>query len=130
VLAADTVVAIGSEVFGKPADAADAAAMLRRLRGRWHEVITGVAVVGAGREATTAVVSRVLMEDVDDRWIEDYVRSGEPLDKAGAYAIQGRGGRLVAGLVGSYTNVVGLPLRETGDLLASFGVTVRPVASP
>lgn len=129
VLGADTVVALGSDVFGKPADAAEARAMLQRLRGRWHEVVTGLAVVGDGREATAVVVSRVFMEPLDDSWIDRYVASGEPLDKAGAYAIQGEGGRLIAGLVGSYTNVVGLPLRETRALLESFGVPVKRVAA-
>ncbi|MBI1737022.1 MAG: septum formation protein Maf [Candidatus Rokubacteria bacterium] len=122
VLGADTIVCIGTEVFGKPADAGEAREMLRRLRGRWHEVITGVAAVAGDREATVSVVSRVLMAGVDDAAIDAYVATGEPLDKAGAYAIQGAGGSLVAGLVGSYTNVIGLPLAETAALLASFGV--------
>jgi len=127
ILGADTVVALGSEVFGKPADPADARRMLQRLRGRWHEVMTGVAVVADDREATAAVVTRVLMDEVDDGWIDAYVASGEPLDKAGAYAVQGEGGRLITALIGSYTNVVGLPLRETGALLSSFGVAVKRV---
>jgi nucleoside triphosphate pyrophosphatase len=99
---------------------------LRRLRGRAHEVITGVAMVdaGTGREEATAVVTRVTMADVGDDVIEAYVASGEPFDKAGAYAIQGRGGALVAGFVGSYSNVVGLPLAATARLLARFGVEV------
>jgi septum formation protein len=103
--------------------------MLRRLRGREHEVITGVAVVDArtGRTRATAVVSRVRMADYAEADIEAYVATGEPLDKAGAYAIQGRGGGLVAGLQGSYSNVVGLPLEETAGLLAAFGV---PVSAP
>ena len=127
VLGADTIVCLGPERFGKPADAHEAIAMLRRLRGRWHDVITGIAVVAGERAATTAVVSRVLMEPVDDAAITAYVETGEPLDKAGAYAIQGAGGALIAGLVGSYTNVIGLPLEETGALLATFDVPVRPV---
>src|SRR5262245_64344062 len=103
--------------------------MLRRLRARQHEVVTGVAVVNArtGREDATTVVSRVLMADYDEAAIEAYVATGEPLDKAGAYAIQGRGGALVAGLEGSFSNVVGLPLEETARLLAAFGV---PVSAP
>jgi septum formation protein len=125
VLAADTVVGLDAEVFGKPADAADAVAMLRRLRGQWHDVITGVAVVADGGAATAAVVSRVLMEAVDDASIDAYVATGEPLDKAGAYAIQGAGGSLIAGLVGSYTNVIGLPLEATRALLARFDVPLR-----
>lgn len=130
VLGADTVVVLGDEVFGKPLDAADARAMLQRLRGRAHEVITAVALVhvASGREAATAVVSRVVMAPIDDATIDAYVASGEPLDKAGAYAIQGRGGALVVGVAGSYTNVVGLPIRETAGLLRTFGVPLRPEA--
>ena len=128
VLGADTVVVLEGDVFGKPADAAEARSMLHRLRGRWHEVITGIAVVAPGREASAAAVSRVLMDAVDDRMIDEYVASGEPLDKAGAYAIQGAGGRLIRGLVGSYTNVIGLPLEMTRELLESVGVPVRRAA--
>ena len=129
VLGADTIVVVDGVALGKPTDAADARAMLRRLRGREHEVITGVAVVDArsGRTRATAVVSRVRMADYAEADIEAYVATGEPLDKAGAYAIQGRGGGLVAGLQGSYSNVVGLPLEETAGLLAAFGV---PVSAP
>jgi len=99
---------------------------VRRLRGREHEVITGVAVVDArtGRAESTAVTSRVRMADYGEDTIDAYVAGGEPLDKAGAYAIQGAGGALVAGLDGSFTNVVGLPLAETMRLLAAFGVAV------
>jgi len=126
VLAADTVVTIDGQALGKPVDAAEARAMLRRLRGRTHEVITGVAVMDArsGRAERTVVTSRVRMAPYDDRAIDAYVATGEPLDKAGAYAIQGAGGALVAGWEGSYTNVVGLPLAETARLLAVFGVAV------
>lgn len=126
VLGADTIVALDGEALGKPADAADARRMLRRLRGREHEVITAIAVVEApgGRSEAVTVVSRVRMAAYDEAAIEAYVASGEPFDKAGAYAIQGRGGALVAGLDGSFTNVVGLPLEETVRLLAAFGVAV------
>jgi septum formation protein len=126
VLGADTVVTIDGEPLGKPADPDDARRMLRRLRGREHEVITGVAVVDVrtGRAERTAVTSRVRMADYDERALEAYVATGEPLDKAGAYAIQGAGGALVAGYEGSYSNVVGLPLAETARLLTAFGVAV------
>jgi septum formation protein len=129
VLGADTIVVIDGEALGKPAGADEARGMLRRLRGREHEVITGVAVVDArtGRADSVAVVSRVRMADYAESDIETYVASGEPLDKAGAYAIQGAGGTLVAGLDGSFSNVVGLPLAETSELLAAFGV---PVSAP
>ena len=98
VLGADTLVVVDDEVLGKPAGPDDARRMLRRLRGREHRVVTGIAVVDAatGRQATEAVVSRVRMADYPDEAIEAYVASGEPLDKAGAYAIQGQGGALVA----------------------------------
>ena len=124
VLGADTIVVIDGELLGKPAGPDEARAMLRRLRGREHEVITGVAVVDArtGRSDTVSVVSRVRMADYGEAEIAAYVASGEPLDKAGAYAIQARGAALVAGLEGSLSNVVGLPLAETARLLAAFGV--------
>jgi septum formation protein len=127
VVGADTVVVVDGRALGKPVDADDARAMLRRLRGRAHDVITGVAIVdaGTGRAETTAVVTRVTMTDASDAAIEAYVDSGEPLDKAGAYAIQERGAELVAGFVGSYSNVVGLPLVETARLLKRFGVAVN-----
>lgn len=126
VLGADTVVCLGGEPLGKPSGPDEARAMLRRLRGREHEVITGVAVVDArtGRAERTAVTSRVRMGEYGDGAIDAYVATGEPLDKAGAYAIQGAGSALVAGWEGSYSNVVGLPLAETARLLAAFGVAV------
>ena len=106
--------------------------MLVRLRGREHEVVTGLAVVeaGAGREASTTVVSRVLMASYPDATIEAYVASGAPLDKAGGYAIQDLRGELVDALVGSYTNVVGLPLAATRRLLGEFGVAVSERPAP
>jgi septum formation protein len=126
VLGADTVVVVDGQALGKPSSSSDAAAMLRRLRGRVHEVTTGVAVVDAatGREAVRTVTSRVAMRPYSDAEIDAYVATGEPLDKAGAYAIQGAGGTLVAGLEGSRTNVVGLPLSATAALLELFGVVV------
>jgi septum formation protein len=126
VLGADTIVVIDGQAFGKPAGPDEARGMLRRLCGREHEVITGVAVVDArtGRSEATAVVSRVRMAEYGEAEIEAYLATGEPLDKAGAYAIQGRGGALVAGLEGSFSNVVGLPLEETARVLAAFGVPV------
>jgi septum formation protein len=126
VLGADTIVVIDGEALGKPGGPDQARAMLRRLRGRTHEVITGVALVDArtGRAETMSVVSRVRMANYDDAAVEAYVATGEPLDKAGAYAIQSAGGALVDGLEGSLSNVVGLPLAETARLLAAFGVAV------
>ena len=126
VLGADTIVVIDGQALGKPAGPDEARAMLRRLRGREHEVITGLAVVDArtGRSEATAVVSRVRMTEYGEAEIEAYVATDEPLDNAGAYAIQGRGGALVAGLEGSFSNVVGLPLEETARMLVAFGVPV------
>jgi nucleoside triphosphate pyrophosphatase len=132
VLGADTIVAIDGQALGKPAGPEDARAMLRRLRGREHEVITGIAVVdaGSGRAESLAVVSRVRMTEYSDSEIDAYVATGEPLDKAGAYAIQDRGRALVAGHAGSFSNVVGLPLEETARLLAAFGVRVSAPPAP
>jgi len=123
---ADTVVVLDRAVLGKPRDPADAEAMLRTLRGRTHEVITGVAVVDAetGRGERSAVVSAVHMRDAGDAEIAAYVATGEPLDKAGSYAVQGAGGALVAAVEGCYANVVGLPLCETAALLARQGIAV------
>jgi nucleoside triphosphate pyrophosphatase len=130
VLAADTVVVVDDQVLGKPADADDARRMLRRLRDRAHDVITGVAVIDAarGREATTAVVTRVVMAGYDDAALEAYVATGGPLDKAGGYAIQDIPAAWVREVVGPYSNVVGLPLAATGRLLADFAVPLLPGA--
>jgi septum formation protein len=132
VVAADTVVVIDDVVLGKPAGPDEAKAMLVRLRGRQHEVLTGVGLVdaGSGRAVANAVVSRVLMAAYSDATIEEYVASGSPLDKAGAYAIQDLQGALVDAVVGSYTNVVGLPVEATRWLLAGFGVPVNERTEP
>jgi len=132
VVAADTVVVIDDEVLGKPAGSAEARAMLTRLRGRQHQVLTAVGLVdaGSGRAVATAVVSRVLMAAYSDAMIGAYVASGSPLDKAGAYAVQDLQGALVDAVVGSYTNVVGLPVEETRRLLAGFGVPVSARTEP
>jgi septum formation protein len=110
VLAADTVVAVDNRILGKPQDEDDAARMLRLLSGRTHSVITGVCLSGGDfedvRSETTAVQFASLSEDE----IRDYVRSGEPMDKAGAYAIQGRASRWISKIEGDYYNVVGLPV--------------------
>lgn len=126
VLGADTLVVLDGQPLGKPTSRSDARAMLRALRGRSHEVVTAVVVRAAdpaGRELTEAVVSQVLMRDYTDDEIAAYVATGEPDDKAGAYAVQGRGRRLVSRVDGCYTNVVGLPLRTTARLLQAFGLT-------
>lgn len=112
VLAADTVVALGPTIFGKPTDRADAIAILNQLSGVRHEVWTGWCVRQGSRAQAGAVCTRVSFRSLTIREIEAYVDSGEPMDKAGAYAIQGRGGALVDQVEGSYSNVVGLPMAE------------------
>jgi septum formation protein len=124
VLGADTEVVLDGRLLGKPRDAADAARILKALRGRVHEVITGVALVEApaGREETAAVTTRVRMGDYTDAEIEAYIATGEPLDKAGAYAAQGMGGRLIAQVDGCFSNVVGLPVTTTRRMLERWGL--------
>jgi septum formation protein len=124
VLGADTEVVLDGRYLGKPRDAADAVRMLHELGGRTHEVITGVALVEArsGREETAAVTTRVTMVAASDKEIAAYVATGEPLDKAGGYAVQGLGARLVARVDGCVTNVVGLPVETTRRLLARWGL--------
>lgn len=128
VLGADTLVVLDEQPLGKPASRDDARAMLRALRGRSHEVVTAVVVrleVSEGREATATVTSQVRMRSYTDLEIDTYVATGEPDDKAGGYAVQGEGGRLVARVEGCYTNVVGLPLGTTARLLRTFGLAPR-----
>ncbi len=122
VLGADTEVILDDEVFGKPVDAADAAAMLRRLSGRTHQAVSAVSVVSASREAQALVVTEVSFAELDDDEIAAYVASGEAMGKAGAYGIQGRAEQFVTWLAGSYSAVMGLPLYETSRLLRDFGI--------
>jgi septum formation protein len=124
VLAADTTVALANEILAKPADAADAARMLRLLSGTRHRVLTAVAVAFDGRVAMHVSESLVTFRPLDGPSIDAYVASGEPYDKAGGYGIQGRAGAFVQRLEGSYSGVMGLPLFETAELLREFGVTV------
>ncbi len=124
VLAADTEVILDDEVFGKPADAADAARMLRRLSGRTHAVATVVWLLHAGGEASARSLSEVTFAALDDATIEAYLASGEWQGKAGGYAIQGRAAAFIAHLSGSYSGVMGLPLFETAALLRRHGVTI------
>jgi septum formation protein len=124
VLAADTTVALGAEMLAKPADAADAARMLRLLSGTRHRVLTAVAVSFNGRTELRVSESLVTFCALDETRIDAYVASGEPYDKAGGYGIQGRAGAFVERLEGSYSGVMGLPLFETAELLREFGVAV------
>ena len=129
VLGADTTVTIDGLILAKPESLDEARQMLHRLCGREHEILTGVAVVAgkmAGRvgdrSAQAMVASRVLMRHFTAATIEWYIATGEPVDKAGAYAVQGLGGALVEWIEGSYTNAVGLPLDETLSLLHRYGI--------
>jgi len=122
VLGADTEVVLDDEVFGKPADAAHATAMLRRLAGRSHQAISAVWCVSAGREERALSVSEVSFSALSDAEIAAYVASGEPIGRAGAYAIQGRAAAFISGLSGSFSGVMGLPLFETMELLRRFGI--------
>lgn len=131
-LGADTIVVLDGQQLAKPGDAAEARTMLCALRGRTHEVVTGVALLANGRRHLGAVQTRVTMRDYADVEIERYVASGRPLDKAGGYAIQDTDFAPVAMIQGCYLNVVGLPLCEVGRGLARLGWTVAeaPVAAP
>jgi septum formation protein len=121
VLGADTEVVLGDDVFGKPLDAADAAAMLRRLSGRAHRVLSAVWCVSVDREEFALNESEVRFDALSDAQIAEYVSSGESMGRAGAYAIQGRAGAFIRHLAGSYSGVMGLPLCETAQLLRRFG---------
>ena len=124
VVGADTVVVIDGQILGKPRDDEDARRMLRRLSGRTHEVWTGLAVVhrASGRQARAAECTRVTFRQLDEQTLDRYVRTGEGLDKAGAYAVQGLGSLFVTRIEGCYFNVVGLPLARLAMMLEPFGV--------
>lgn len=125
VLCADTTVALGRRIYGKPADAADARRMLAELSGRTHRVITGVAIAwgeGPRQRAIATHVARVRFAPWGASAIARYVDSGEPLGKAGAYAIQGRAAAWIEHIAGSHSGIMGLPLRETALLLARAGL--------
>lgn len=122
VLGADTAVVLDQQILGKPVDRADALATLRRLSGREHQVLSAIAVISAQRSEVRVVSTRVTFRVLADAEIEAYWASGEPCDKAGSYGIQGLGGVFVSQLTGSYSAVVGLPLCETGEMLADFGI--------
>jgi septum formation protein len=120
VLGADTTVVVDNQILAKPVDAADAARMLRLLSGRTHRVITGVAVVTAQRTEVAAEVTGVRFLTLSEEDIADYIATGEPMDKAGAYAIQGRAARWIPRITGDYFNVVGLPLALVSNMLQAI----------
>jgi MAF protein len=123
VLGSDTEVVLGDRVYGKPADAADAAAMLASLAGQTHQVITAVALCGSdGGCEVISVISEVTFAALDAAAIDAYVATGEPMGKAGGYAIQGQAERYVSRLCGSYSGVMGLPLQQTAALLQRHGL--------
>ncbi len=120
VLGADTTVVLGKEIMGKPTDAADAARMLRSLSGQRHEVLTGVCLKRGDRSFAEVESTSVWFSSLTEDQIEWYVRSGEPMDKAGGYAIQGLASRFIPRIDGSYTNVVGLPISLVGRAVLAF----------
>jgi septum formation protein len=124
VLAADTTVVFDDRILGKPDDAAHAARLLRALSGREHQVLTAVVVAQREQVETQISVSQVWFRELSEADIRRYCASGEPLDKAGAYAIQGRAGAWVTRIAGSYSGIMGLPLAETAELLQKFNIPV------
>jgi septum formation protein len=124
VIGADTIVVYKNRILGKPVNENEAFKTLQLLKGKWHKVITGFCVLNVDREITChdAVETRVFMKDLVDEEIMNYIRTSEPLDKAGSYAVQGKGGYMVKEIKGSYSNVVGLPICEVAEVLLSLGI--------
>ena len=128
VIAADTTVVLGGKVYGKPVDRKDCLAMLQDLSGRTHQVVTGVAVRSTRGVQTALSTTEVQFREISPDEALAYWQSGEPRDKAGAYAIQGKGGVFVAAISGSYSGVVGLPVFETAGLLRDAGLNILQVS--
>jgi len=122
VIGADTIVVVDDAILGKPGDSEDAARMLRMLSGREHQVYTGITVIASEKERAAVECTNVRFRELSDEVISRYIASGEPMDKAGAYAIQGKGAVLITSISGCYPNVVGLPLYKLSTLLQEFGV--------
>jgi septum formation protein len=124
VIAADTIVVLKGKVLGKPKDERDAFNMLRTLRGKWHKVITGYCVLNLLKNVVyrDIVETKVFVRHMTDDEITRYIKTSEPMGKAGSYAVQGKGGYMVKEIKGSYTNVVGLPICEIAEALLSLGV--------
>ena len=125
VIAADTVVVLDNEILNKPNDEAHAVQMLRRLRGHTHRVLTGICLREGDELSSEHEETRVTFGDVSDSWIESYVATGEPLDKAGSYGAQSRGALLISRIEGDYFNVVGLPIFRLSQMLAARGVHIE-----
>jgi len=124
VIGADTIVVLDGQVYGKPMDKKDAKQILMKLSGKEHQVITGIAITRAEEIWTDYVSTTVRIASITDQQIDNYIATGEPMDKAGAYAIQGIGALIVEEIKGCYTNVVGLPLNRLSDLLKKAGVNL------
>jgi septum formation protein len=124
VLGADTTVVVGGEALAKPADAEDAARMLRLLSGRSHDVLTGVCLLSQGHRLVHAETTRVRVARLEEPEIAWYISTGEPFDKAGGYAVQGLASRFIEGIDGSYSNVVGLPVSRVYELLKALGCDI------
>ncbi|HNT69265.1 MAG TPA: Maf family protein [Syntrophorhabdaceae bacterium] len=124
IIAADTVVVYKNRILGKPRNEQEAFNMLKTLSGKWHKVITGFCVLNLSKKIAyrDAVETKVFVRDLHDEEIKRYIKTSEPLDKAGSYAVQGKGGYMVKEIKGSYTNVVGLPICEIAEALLSLGI--------
>jgi len=122
VLGADTIVLVDDQILGKPRDPQDAARMLRMLSGREHQVITGVCLVEDGQSSVASETTRVTFSEITEKEIGDYIATGEPMDKAGAYAIQGIASRWIPRIKGDYSNVVGLPVALVHKMLRERGL--------
>ena len=129
IIAADTVVALDGAVLGKPEDERDAFSMLSALSGNRHVVYTGVTVIRGSRAITSHEETVVTFRDLEPDEISHYIETGEPMDKAGAYGIQGLGALLVSGIEGDYFNVMGLPVYRLGRILAAFGIDLLKLAA-
>ena len=127
ILAADTTVVLGGDVLGKPESETHGVEMLRRLSGNAHQVVTGVTVLNRSRQESFLTSSIVIFREISVSEITWYWKTGEPLDKAGAYGLQGKGAAFVSAIHGSFTNVIGLPLAETLSLLQGFDVNAMQV---
>ena len=127
VIGSDTTIAFEGKILGKPKDIDDAKKMLAELRNKYHQVLSGIALidVSSNRFEVGAVMTHIKMRDYTDAEIDNYVSSGEPLDKAGSYAIQGKGGVLVENINGCFNNVVGFPLCELGSYLRTFDIELK-----
>jgi septum formation protein len=124
VIGADTIVVHKGKVLGKPKSEEEAMEMLTALRGKWHKVLTGFCILNMSKQTSyeDVVETKVFIKDLTDEEIRRYIKTSEPFDKAGSYAVQGKGGFMVKEIKGSYSNVVGLPICEITDILLSLGI--------